>query len=180
MKRLIQKLLPIQFFLSLSLLTLAQDDVTYKTPPKDMLDMLMAKAAPGVSIDDRGEWMLLTESNSYPSVEELARPELKIAGLRINPANYAPSRQNFINNLYLKNISSGKEMKISGLPNPLAASNISWSPDDKKIAAFVGTHGNGTSFVINNLALLLSEQGIKTAIIDLTKNKNSYYIFTQN
>ena len=53
-------------------------------------------------------------------------------------------------------------------------------PDDKKIAAFVGTHGNGTSFVINNLALLLSEQGIKTAIIDLTKNKNSYYIFTQN
>ncbi len=134
MKRLIQKLLPIQFFLSLSLLTLAQDDVTYKTPPKDMLDMLMAKAAPGVSIDDRGEWMLLTESNSYPSVEELARPELKIAGLRINPANYAPSRQNFINNLYLKNISSGKEMKISGLPNPLAASNISWSPDDKKIA----------------------------------------------
>ena len=53
-------------------------------------------------------------------------------------------------------------------------------PNEKKIAAFVGAHGNGTSFIINNLALLLSEQGIKTAIVDLTKNKNSYYIFTQN
>lgn len=112
----------------------AQDDVAYKLPPKDIADMLLAKTAPGVSIDDKGEWMLLTEISSYPSVEELARPELKIAGLRINPANFAPSRQTFINNLYLKNIASGKELKISGLPSPLYASGISWSPDDKKIA----------------------------------------------
>lgn len=44
-------------------------------------------------------------------------------------------------------------------------------PEEKKIVAFVGAHGNGTSFIINNLALLLSEQGIKTAIVDLTKIK---------
>jgi dipeptidyl aminopeptidase/acylaminoacyl peptidase len=112
----------------------AQDDVSYKLPPKDIADMLLAKPAPGVSIDKKGEWMLLMESSSYPSVEELARPELKIAGLRINPANFAPSRQNFINNLYLKNIASGKEMKITGLPAPLYASAINWSPDDKKIS----------------------------------------------
>jgi dipeptidyl aminopeptidase/acylaminoacyl peptidase len=96
--------------------------------------MLLAKPTPNVSIDDKGEWMLFTESNSYPSVEELARPELKIAGLRINPANFAPSRQNFINNIYLKNINSGKEFKIAGLPATLYAGNISWSPGEKKIA----------------------------------------------
>jgi len=96
--------------------------------------MLLAKPTPGVSMDDKGEWMLFTEANSYPSVEELARPELKIAGLRINPANFAPSRQNFINNLFLRNITSGKDLKISGLPSPLFAGSISWSPDDKKIA----------------------------------------------
>ena len=50
----------------------------------------------------------------------------------------------------------------------------------QRIAAFVGSHGNGTSFVINNIAQILSEQGIKTAILDLTKNKNSYYIYTEN
>ena len=133
MRKNLPALLIISSFLFLHT-AMAQDDVSYKTPPKDMMDMLLAKSAPGVSIDDKGEWMLLIESNSYPSVEELARPELKIAGLRINPANYAPSRQNFANNLYLKNISSGKEMKISGLPQPLAASNVSWSPDNKKIA----------------------------------------------
>ena len=51
---------------------------------------------------------------------------------------------------------------------------------DKKIAAFVGTTKNGTSFLVNNLAEMLSGQGVRTAILDLTTNRNSYYIFTQN
>ena len=51
---------------------------------------------------------------------------------------------------------------------------------NKKVVAFVGTSKNGTSFLVNNLALLLSSKGINTAILDLTKNKNAYYIFTQN
>ncbi len=51
---------------------------------------------------------------------------------------------------------------------------------DKKLVAFVGTSKNGTSFLVNNLADNLSKKGISTAILDLTKNKNSYYIYTQN
>lgn len=51
---------------------------------------------------------------------------------------------------------------------------------DKKIVAFVGTSKNGTSFLVNNLAETLSKKGIRTAILDLTKNKNAYYIYTQN
>lgn len=52
--------------------------------------------------------------------------------------------------------------------------------NDKKIVAFVGTPKNGTSFLINNLAQMLSNQGIKTAILDLTENRNAYYIYTKN
>lgn len=51
---------------------------------------------------------------------------------------------------------------------------------DKKIVAFVGTSKNGTSFLVNNLAAKMSNKGIKTAILDLTKNKNAYYIYTLN
>ncbi len=51
---------------------------------------------------------------------------------------------------------------------------------DKKIVAFVGTTKNGTSFLVNNLAELFSSMGINTAILDVTKNKNSYYIYTKN
>ena len=66
----------------------AQDG--YKTPPKDVMDLVLVKPTPNVSIDDKAEWMLFSQSNSYPSIEELAQPELRIAGLRINPNNFAP------------------------------------------------------------------------------------------
>lgn len=49
-----------------------------------------------------------------------------------------------------------------------------------KIVSFVGTTKNGTSFVVNNLAEILSRSNIKTAIVDLTRNKNAYYMFTNN
>ena len=51
---------------------------------------------------------------------------------------------------------------------------------DQKIISFVGTTKNGTSFIVNNLAEMFSNQGIETAILDLTKNKNSYYVYTNN
>lgn len=50
----------------------------------------------------------------------------------------------------------------------------------KKIVTFVGTSKNGTSFIVNNLAVLISSMGVNTAILDTTKNRNSYYIYTKN
>jgi dipeptidyl aminopeptidase/acylaminoacyl peptidase len=127
----------------------AQTDGSYKLPPKDIADMLLAKPTPNVSIDEKAQWMLFLQYNSYPSVEELARPELRIAGMRINPANFAPSRQNFINDLYLKDIASGKEFKITGLPSPLFAGNVSWSPNEKKIAFTQTTNDKVDLYVVD-------------------------------
>lgn len=52
--------------------------------------------------------------------------------------------------------------------------------NNKNIACFVGTSKNGTSFVVNNVAQVLSSKGISTAILDLTQNRNDYYIYTNN
>ena len=51
---------------------------------------------------------------------------------------------------------------------------------EKKVVAFVGTSKNGTSFMVNNIAQILSEMRINTAILDTTKNRNAYYIYTKN
>ena len=51
---------------------------------------------------------------------------------------------------------------------------------DKKVVSFVGTTKNGTSFVVNNLATILSSMNISTAILDITKSKNAYYIYTND
>jgi dipeptidyl aminopeptidase/acylaminoacyl peptidase len=118
-----------------SSLVSAQDNSGYKLPPKDIADMLLAKPTPDISVDSKGQWMLLLQRNSYPSVEELAQPELRIAGLRINPNNFARSRQNFlVNDLSIENLQSGTIYPITGLPSPLMASVINWSPSENKIA----------------------------------------------
>lgn len=52
--------------------------------------------------------------------------------------------------------------------------------ENKRIIAFVGTSKNGVSFLINSSAVLLSSIGIKTAILDMTTNRNSYYLATSS
>lgn len=51
---------------------------------------------------------------------------------------------------------------------------------NQKLVSFVGTSKNGTSFLVNNVAEILSMNGIDTAILDLTQNRNAYYIYTKN
>ena len=72
-------------------------------------------------------------------------------------------------NLYGQTIQESETIDLSYLLTP-----------GKKIVSFVGTSKNGTSFIVNNLATLISSMGINTAILDTTQNRNSYYIFTKN
>ena len=51
---------------------------------------------------------------------------------------------------------------------------------NQKLVAFLGTSKNGTSFLVNNVAEILVANGINTAILDLTHNRNAYYIYTKN
>lgn len=51
---------------------------------------------------------------------------------------------------------------------------------DKKVVAFLGTSKSGTSFIINNIAAMLSNRGINVALLDATQNKGAYYIYTKN
>ncbi len=72
----------------------------------------------------------------------------------------------------LENVNSYTQNDDQNFKNLLSMSN--------KLVAFVGTSKNGTSFIVNSMAEILSKKGIKVAILDLTQNKNSYYIYTKN
>jgi dipeptidyl aminopeptidase/acylaminoacyl peptidase len=142
--------LPILLFLSVFEVK-AQDAMSYQVPPKEMADLLLAKLTPTVSLDSKAEWLVLADHSSYPSVAELAMPELRIAGLRINPENFAPSRQNYISNFSLKRLKSGQTYAVIGLPQPLRAGNMTWSPDEKKIL-FTQTNPKGVDLYVIDIA----------------------------
>ena len=120
----------------------AQDAIEYQIPPKEIYDLVMAKPTPGVTIDSKGQYMLILDRSSMPSVEDLAQPELRIAGLRINPNNFGPSRSTYTTNIIIKEVATGKEYSVTGLPANLKAGNLQWSPSEDK-AAF--THTTNTA-----------------------------------
>lgn len=94
-----------------------------------------------------------------------------------------------INNTYSNNINSTYENNTGTMyGNSLQNTDIQYDnvditnllTSDKKVACFVGTSKNGTSFIVNNIADITARMGIDTAILDTTQNRNSYYIYTKN
>lgn len=128
---------------------LAQDDFKYQAPPKDIMNLVLAKPTPGVSIDDKAQWMLLMGRSDYPTIEELAQPEYRIAGLRINPNNFGPSRSGSSENIRIRNIRSREEYAIEGLPSELRASSIQWSPDQSRFAFINSTNTTIDLYVVD-------------------------------
>ena len=114
----------------------AQESTNYQKPAKEVADLLLAPPTPTISIDGKAQYMLVMERSFYPIVEELGQPEFKIAGIRINPNNFSLSRQNFIKQLSLKNLVTGKMISIVGLPTNLSVLNPTWNPSENKIAFY--------------------------------------------
>ncbi len=129
----------------------AQEQIKYQEPPREIYDLIMAKPVPSASIDDAGKWILLMERNTFPSVAELAEPELRIAGLRINPDNFSPSRPNTLTGFTLKDLNTMQEYPVKGLPVEMRATGVQWNPSQNKIA-FVNLTKTATDLYIIDLA----------------------------
>ena len=117
--------------------------------------------------EEKTENYLPEDGEEYDNQDE---PEYDNPPIMKNTYKNSPQRNlNYENRLQVSEEEEGKKVDISHLIT-----------QDKKIVAFVGTSKNGVSFLVNNLADILSSRGINTALVDLTRNKNSYYIFTEN
>jgi len=69
-----------------------RNDTGYQNPPDDIASLINAAPTPGASLSPSGNWMLLMEKPNLPSIEEVAQPELRLAGIRINPRTNGSSR----------------------------------------------------------------------------------------
>ncbi len=143
--------------LLLSISLLAQENLTYQRPPEEIARLVEAPLTPFVTFSPDKQWMVLMERSDYPTIEQLSRPELRIAGLRINPENYGPSRGNYIIGLKAKKIAGGPEMEIKNLPFSLLISNPSFSPDSRKMA-FVQNNPDALELWVVDLTTLTASK----------------------
>lgn len=125
-------------------------ELSYQTPPKAIADMIEAPETPGVLVDSKGATMLLLEREGYPSISEVSQPELRIAGLRINPATNGGSRQSYYSGIRVKDIASGQDFALEGLPENGRISGVRWSPNEEHIA-FTNTTDSGIELWVASL-----------------------------
>jgi len=145
---------------------LGQENVTYQKPSKEILQLADFERAPSVSMDSKKELMLLTYRNTYKNLNDLNQDELRLGGLRINPNTNISSTATFINNIKLKKVNDKNETQVKGLPTNANISNLSWSPDETKIA-FTNTTNSG-----NELWILDIKTATATKLTDAVLNAN--------
>ena len=106
----------------------------YQLPPAALQAIVDAPRPPQLAISPHRDLLSLTQSPSLPGIDVVAQPELRLAGLRINPRSYSQSRFSFGNDFWLLDIASGQEIRIAGLPQTLSIASSSWSPDQRHLA----------------------------------------------
>ena len=71
---------------------LASDDAVYRVPDQALVDIIDTPKTPRMYASPTREWALVVSRPGYSSIAELSEPELKLAGRRIKPDSYSPSR----------------------------------------------------------------------------------------
>lgn len=120
---------------------IAQGQVGYQTPDPALVAIVDASRFPSVRVDPTGEKLLLLQPASHPSIADLAAPELRLAGIRIDPATSGPSRAPYSTSLKLRTLSDISEIDITGIPEGARIRYTGWSPDGSKVAFTVADAG---------------------------------------
>ncbi len=157
----LKKFYQIPYVLVIALATLfqvqAQEALNYQKPPQAITDLVDADPTPLVSFSRSGDFMLILERAGNPSIEELAQPELRIGGIRINPATNGPSRTGSFKSVILKKTRGGEEQQVKGLPDNPRLGGFSLSKDEKYVA-LINTSNTGISLWMVDLSTMEAKQ----------------------
>jgi dipeptidyl aminopeptidase/acylaminoacyl peptidase len=112
----------------------AQNPGGYKQPPSDVTSVVVAKPTPNVSISPQGTAMVLLDYNPNPSIGTLARPFLKLGGIRVDPQITARQRITEFVACTVQWVDSGKKVPIQLPKTGVLSGAPRWSPDGKQLA----------------------------------------------
>ena len=149
MKRLV---LPLIWAAFLPFVVIAQVHLDYQKPPHEILELVDVPLPPTVLLDDPEETMILLYRDAYKTIEELSREELRLGGVRIDPVTHIGSRARYYKDLKIKYLTQDPApvREVKGLPDQPLLENLTWSPDQKKLA-FTHTTSTGVELWVLDL-----------------------------
>lgn len=137
MKKVIPAFVFICLLLLCSLSMVTAQDNTWKSPDEDILKVMHAPQLPRASLSPDKTHLLMTDPIIYPSLDELAGPMLKLAGMRVNPKNNYYHGAHGGTSPRILNMETNKTVALS-IPTGAEVMSTSWTKDGKRFALTVG------------------------------------------
>lgn len=154
----------------------SQENITYQKPPKEILDLVDFERAPGVLMDSKKENIVFTYRDTYKSLEDLSKEEVKLAGLRIDPTANISSQITYITNLKVRKFNGKELIQVTGLPANPRIAFLSWSPNEQKMA-FTNTAATGLELWVLDVQ---SGKATQLKVEKLNANLGMPYIWLKN
>ena len=119
----------------------------YRTPPKEILDVLHARRLPTLSLSPTRTHIVLIDSVVHPTIADLAQPMLRLAGFRIDPLSNGPHLTTYGTALTLKQLPAGADTPVN-LPANARLGTPVWSGDGQSIAVTNATPAGTELWVV--------------------------------
>ncbi|KAL9250858.1 putative glutamyl endopeptidase, chloroplastic, partial [Drosera capensis] len=102
----------------------------YQLPPPEIRDIVDAPPVPALSFSPNRDKMLFLKRRALPPLADLARPEEKLAGIRIDGKCNSRSRMSYYTGIGIYQFKDdgtlGPEKEIHGLPEGARINFVSW------------------------------------------------------
>ena len=108
--------------------------MNYQTPSPAIAALVNLKPDPLMLFGPDRSMILLAERPSYPSIEDLREPKVKLAGRLINPHTFTPYGHRGYLTPKLRDVHTGSERPLTGIPEGTYCRYFNWSPAGTRIA----------------------------------------------
>ncbi|XP_062026553.1 probable glutamyl endopeptidase, chloroplastic isoform X3 [Rosa rugosa] len=131
--------------------TFEDEDSTlgYRLPPKEIKDIVDAPPLPALSFSPYRDKILFLKRRALPPLTELARPEEKLAGVRIDGKCNTRTRMSFYTGIGIHQLlpdgTLGSEVEVHGFPEGAKINFVTWSPDGRHLAFTIRFDDEDTS-----------------------------------
>ncbi len=124
---------------------------TYREPPAPIPRILDAPRLPRVVVSSDGQWMLELQQAELPSIAEMSRPWVALAGRRIDPATNGPGREVALASIALRPVKPGAEARAVEFPAGTRIRSAQFTPDARRL-----------------MITVLADRGIELWVADVT------------
>ncbi|KAK4418052.1 putative glutamyl endopeptidase, chloroplastic [Sesamum alatum] len=142
----------------------------YCLPPPEIRDIVDAPPLPTLSFSPNRDKILFLKRRSLPPLAEMARPEEKLAGVRIDGKCNSRSRMSYYTGIGIYQITDdgtlGPEKELSGLPSGAKINFVTWSNDGSHLAFSVRTDEDDGSSSMLKVWVADIEKGIARPLFE--------------